>query len=80
MQYIPIHSLQNIISEIKTKLLKVFLTLDRELELLIIWILISVRKKTELSEINTTVNNYIYNDNCIHVGDKNKIDGTSFST
>lgn len=77
IQHVPLNLLQNILSEIKTRLLRVLIKLDKEYGSLDS-LDVDVTDKTpeEVAEINKIVNNYIYVDNSIEVGDKNKINRT----
>ena len=77
LQQVPLNLLQNILSEIKTRLLRVLIKLDKEYGCLDdLDVDISAKTPEEIAEINKTVNNYIYIDNSIKVGDKNKIESS----
>lgn len=76
-QKIPINCFQNILGEIKARLLKVFLKLDKEYGCLDELDIDTSTKTTEdVEQINRTVNNYIYIDNSVRMGDKNKLENT----
>lgn len=78
VQHIPVNYLQNILSQIKTLLIKVFLKLDMEYGCLDA-LDVDTESKTEdeIQKINTVVNNYIYYvDESISIGDKNKIESS----
>ena len=80
-QCISNNTLENIISEIKTRLIKIFLKLDKEYGCLDdLDIDVSQKNCEEVRQINQVVNNYIYADNSIHIGDKNHIDGTNLAS
>lgn len=80
-QSIPHNFFQNVLSEIKTRLLKVFLKLDKEYGCLDdLDVDTSNRTPDEVAEINKAVNNYIYIDNSVTVGDRNKIEGSEILT
>ena len=72
-QTVPLNFLQKILSQIKTTLTHVFLKLDKEYGCLDN-LDVDTAEKTpeEIEEINKIVNNYIFTDNSINVGDKNK--------
>lgn len=79
MQRVPLNFLQNIMSQIKTILINIFLKLDKEYGCLDqLDVDTTAKTPDEVAEINKVVNNYIFVDNSIHVGDKNKIKGTDF--
>lgn len=77
IQRVPMNFLQNILSEIKTRLLRVLIKLDKEYGSLD-ELDVDTTDKTpeEVDEINRVVNNYIFIDNSINMGDKNKIKGS----
>ena len=79
IQCVPLNYLQNIMSEIKTRLLKVLIKLDKEFGSLDD-LDVNTESKTpeEIERINSIVNNYIYVDNSVKIGDKNRIDNTNF--
>lgn len=78
-QTVPLNFLQNIMSQIKTILMNIFLKLDKEYGCLDD-LDVDIMEKTpdEVAEINKVINNYIFVDNSINVGDKNKIKGSGF--
>lgn len=72
-QTVPLNFLQKILSQIKTTLMHVFLKLDKEYGCLDNLDVDTAEKgPKEIEEINKIVNNYIFTDNSINVGDKNK--------
>lgn len=73
-QTVPLNFLQKTLSQIKTILMHVFLKLDKEYGCLDN-LDVDTAEKTpeEIEEINKIVNNYIFTDNSINVGDKNKL-------
>lgn len=73
-QTVPLNFLQNILSQIKTILMNIFLKLDKEYGCLDN-LDVDTTEKTpeEVEKINKVVNNYIFVDNSINVGDKNKL-------
>lgn len=76
-QQVPLNLLQNILSEIKTRLLKILIRLDKEYgNLDDLDVDVTDKTPEEIAAINKIVNNYIYVDNSIEVGDKNKINRT----
>lgn len=81
LQKVPQNIFQNVFSEIKTRLLKVLLKLDKEYGCLDdLDVDTSDRTPDEVAEINKAVNNYIYIDNSVTVGDRNKIEGSEILT
>ena len=78
-QKITINLIQNVLSEIKTRLLRVLIKLDKEYGCLDdLDIDTTVKTPEEISEINKIVNNFIYVDNSVRIGDKNKIEESNF--
>ena len=72
--------LQNILGEIKTRLLRVLIKLDKEYGCLDdLDVDITDKTPEEVAEINKIINNYIYVDNSIEIGDKNKIKRTKIN-
>lgn len=77
IQKVPLNFFRNVLSEIKTRLLLVLIKLDKEYGCLDdLDINTAIKTSEEIEEINKTVNNYIYVDNSVTVGDKNKIEGS----
>jgi hypothetical protein len=76
-QIAPSNAIENIISSIKSKLLKVLIKLDKEYGCLD-KLDIDITQKTpeEVRAINTIINNYIFEDRSIKIGDKNRIEST----
>nr|WP_308743154.1 hypothetical protein [uncultured Anaerocolumna sp.] len=80
-QTVPENALENTVNTVKTLLLKVLIQLDKsygcmdDLD-------IDITNKTpeEVTKLNTIINNYIFNDNSIKIGDKNKIKDTDILT
>ena len=78
-QRVPLNFLQNILSEIKIRLLRVLIKLDKEYGCLDdLDVDKTVKAPEEVEAINKIVNNYIFFDNRITMGDKNKIKGSEF--
>lgn len=78
-QVIPINSFNNMMNIIKTTLLKIFIKLDKSFgNLDDLDIDISTKDSHEVEKINTVINQYIYTDNSIKIGDKNKISDSKF--
>ena len=77
LQKVPLNLLQNVLSEIKTRLLRILIKLDKEYGCLDD-LDVDITKKTpeEIAEINRVVNNYIYIDGSIKIGDGNSIKGS----
>ena len=46
------------------------------MDVLTIWILIQIVSPEEVAATNTTINKYIYVDNSVNIGDKNKLEGS----
>lgn len=76
-QLVPNNVIENILSAIKSKLLKVLIKLDKEFGCLDeLDIDISEKDPEEVRKINSIIINYIFEDRSIKIGDKNRIDGT----
>ena len=76
-QTVPLNFLQKILSQIKTILMHVFLELDKEYGCLDdLDVDTTTKTPEEVEKINEVVNNYIFIDNSINVGDKNKLKGS----
>ena len=76
-QLVPKNVIENLISAIKSKLLKVLIKLDKEYGCLDeLDIDITEKDPEEVRKINATIINYIFEDRSIKIGDKNRIDGT----
>lgn len=74
LQRVPLNFLQNILSEIKTRVLRVLVKLDKEYGCLDNLDVDTTNKSPEeIAAINKVVNNYIYINNGINIGDNNKI-------
>lgn len=74
-QIIPINTLENIVNTVKTILMKLLMKLDKSYGNLDDLDIDMVSKTPEeIRQINTVINQYIYADNSITIGDKNKID------
>lgn len=79
MQRIPLNFLQNILSEIKTRLLRILIKLDKEYGCLDdLDVDTTSKSPEEIAAINRVVNNYIYIDNSVNIGDNNKIKDANF--
>lgn len=79
MQRIPLNFLQNILSEIKTRLLRILIKLDKEYGCLDdLDVDTTAKSPEEIAAINKVVNNYIYIDNSVNIGDNNKIKDANF--
>ena len=77
LQIVPQNAIENILSTIKSKLLKVLIRLDKEYGSLDdLDIDISTKTPEEIHTINVAINNYIFEDRSIKIGDKNRIDST----
>lgn len=77
LQIVPKNAIENILSTIKSKLLKVLIRLDKEYGSLDdLDIDISAKTPEEIHTINVAINNYIFEDKSIKIGDKNRIDNT----
>lgn len=80
-QLVPQNAIENIISAIKSKLLKVLIKLDKEYGCLDeLDIDITEKDPEEVRKINATIINYIFEDRSIKIGDKNRIDGTEIES
>lgn len=80
LQRVPLNFLQNILSEIKTRLLRVLVKLDKEYGCLDDLDVDTTNKSPkEIAAINRVVNNYIYIDNSVNIGDNNKIKDAKFN-
>lgn len=76
-QLVPNNVIKNIVSAIKSKLLKVLIKLDKEYGCLDdLDIDITEKDPEEVCKINAIIINYIFEDRSIKIGDKNRIDGT----
>ena len=76
-QLVPKNVIENLISAIKSKLLKVLIKLDKEYGCLDeLDIDITEKDPEEVRKINAMIINYIFEDRSIKIGDKNRIDGT----
>ena len=74
-QTIPINILESVVNTVKTTLLKILIKLDKSYgNLDDLDIDMSSKTPEEIRQINTVINQYIYSDNSITIGDKNKID------
>lgn len=76
-QTVPLNFLQRIMSQIKTTLMNVFLKLDKEYGCLDdLDVDTTAKTPDEVAAINKVVNNYIFVDNSVNMGDKNKIESS----
>ena len=76
-QTVPLNFLQKIVSQIKTILMNIFLKLDKEYGCLDdLDVDTTTKTPDEVEAINKVVNNYIFIDNSINVGDRNKLKGS----
>lgn len=76
-QMVPLNFLQKIVSQIKTILMKIFLKLDKEYGGLDdLDVDTTAKTPDEVDAINKVVNNYIFIDNSVNVGDRNKLKGS----
>lgn len=73
-QIVPSNAFEDILNVVKTTLLKIFIKLDKSYgNLDDLDIDISNKTSEEVEKVNTIINQYIYTDNSITIGDKNKI-------
>lgn len=80
VQVIPYNALTEVISNVRTILLKIFIKLDKTYGCLDnMDIDTSDIEKSVIEQTNATINNYIYVDNSISVGDRNRIDGSNMA-
>ena len=80
-QRVAVNVLGNIISTLRTKMIKAMLELEKEYgNLDKLDIDTSSKTKQERESINTTVINYIYNDSSITIGNDNKFKDVDVST
>lgn len=78
---IPNNYFSKVISDVKTKILRVLIMLDKELgNLDSLDIDDSSLSEEDRIAFNQTVNNFIFNDNSVTIGDKNKIDDSTFNS
>lgn len=76
-QTVPLNFLQNILSQIKTILMNIFLKLDKEYGCLDnLDVDTTAKTPDEVDAINKVVNNYIFIDNSVNIGDRNKLKGS----
>lgn len=76
-QTVPLNFLQKIVSQIKTILMKIFLKLDKEYGGLDdLDVDTTAKTPDEVDAINKVINNYIFIDNSVNVGDRNKLKGS----
>ncbi len=76
-QIVPANILENTLNTVKTMLLKVFIQLDKSYGCLDdLDIDITGKTPEEVTKINAIINNYIFTDNSVQIGDKNKIEDT----
>jgi len=77
IQTVPKNTFENVFNIVKTMLLKTLIQLDKSYGCLDdLDINIDNKTPEEIAKINTIVNNYMFSDNSVHVGDKNKIKNT----
>ena len=80
-QLVPKNVIENLISAIKSKLLKVLIKLDKEYGCLDeLDIDITEKDPEEVRKINAMIINYIFEDRSIKIGDKNRIDRTEIKS
>lgn len=80
-QIVPKNALENVLNTVKTMLLKVLIQLDKSYGCLDdLDIDITAKTLEEVNKINTIINNFIFTDNSVQIGDKNKIEDTSIFT
>lgn len=80
-QIIPNNVIENLLSSVKSKLLKVLIKLDKEYGCLDdLDIDITKKDPKEVKKINSIVINYIFEDRSIKIGDKNRIDGSEIKS
>jgi hypothetical protein len=76
-QIVPKNALESTLNTVKTMLLKVLIQLDKSYGCLDdLDIDITGKTPEEVTRINTIINNYIFTDNSVQIGDKNKIENT----
>lgn len=76
-QIVPKNAFTNVINTVKTILLKVFIKLDKEYgNLDNLDIDTTAKTVDQINQINTIINNFIYTDNSISIGDKNRIENS----
>lgn len=79
-QIVPLNTFTNMISNLKTKLLQIFIKLDKEYgNLDDLDINIEGKSTEEVEKINRTLNALIVIDKSIKIGDKNKIENSDFN-
>lgn len=80
-QIVPQNALENILSTVKTMLLKVLIQLDKSYGCLDdLDIDMTGKTPEEVIKINAIINNYILTDNSIQIGDKNTLKDTNILT
>lgn len=73
-QIIPINCLETVVSTVKTLLIKIFNKLDKSYGCLDdLDINLNGKKPEDVEKINAIVNNYIFQDHSIKIGDNNRI-------
>lgn len=76
-QIVPISIFEGILNSVKMLLLKIFIKLDKTYGCLDdLDVDTNGISEEEIAETNTVINKYIYVDNSISIGDKNRIEGT----
>ena len=76
-QIIPLNVFEDVLNSVKMLLMKIFIQLDKTYGCLDdLDIDTDCISPEEIAATNTTINKYIYVDNSINIGDKNKIDGS----
>ena len=76
-QIVPENALENTLNTVKTMLLKVLIQLDKSYGCLDdLDIDVTGKTPEEVTKINAIINNYLFTDNSIKIGDKNKIEDT----
>ena len=79
-QLVPLNVFEGVLNAVKMLLMKIFIKLDKtygcldELD-----INTDSVSPDEIADTNTTINNYIYVDNSVRIGDKNKIEDSKIA-
>lgn len=76
-QLIPLNTFEDVLNNVKMLLMKIFLKLDKEYGCLDdLDVDTTAKTPDEVDAINKVVNNYIFIDNSVNVGDRNKLKGS----
>lgn len=79
-QLVPLNTFEDVLNNVKMLLMKIFIKLDKTYGCLDdLDIDTDSVSQEEVAATNTTINNYIYVDNSVSMGDKNKIEGSEIS-